>query len=154
MPMIIDHASRKRMAELGRHLVAGRITNDAFEAAWPRSEERELYEVFYSGFLPLYSGLEEHTLTGHFALDPETRHAVARVILFLRAGEPYRWPLITGLRQLPVGVLSILTLGWYGRYWLRQHWRLGDVSVWPFFNRTEYHQALSQPVYLRGRQAT
>ena len=141
------------MAELGRHLAAGRITNDAFEDAWPRGQERELYEVFHSGFWPLYSDFEEHTLTGRFALAPETRHVVARVILFLRAGQPYRWPPVTGLRQLSVMFLSLLTLGWHGRYWLRQQWRFGDESVWPFFTRTEYEQALSQPVYLRGNHA-
>ena len=52
--------------------------------------------------------------------------------------------------QVPVLMLSLLTLGWFGRYWRNRKWRDGDVSVWPFYSRSEYESALKNPIFLNG----
>lgn len=145
-----DDSIRKQMAEIARHFAAGLLTNDAFEDAWGHISKGALYDVFYWGFWPFSCDLEKHTLTGRFALTPQARRQVARTILFLRSGFPYRWPRITGPHLLPVMCLSLITLGWYGRHWQRKRWAGGDESVWPFFNRVDYEHALAHPVYLRG----
>jgi hypothetical protein len=92
-----------------------------------------------------------HRLTGKWALSPDSRAWVARIILFLRSGQAYRYPPLTGFRALPVLLVSLVTLGWFGRFWVRHKWSLGDQAVWPFFSRADYEQALAHPVYLNRR---
>jgi hypothetical protein len=96
----------------------------------------------------LYDDFVTHRLKGKWALTPEGRAWVARIILFLRSDSPYRYPIATGVRAVPVMLLSLVTLGWFGRFWLRRQRSQGDESVWPFFSKTEYEQALRNPVYL------
>ena len=145
---MVDDIARRRLAELARHLAAGRITNADFEEQRPSSSERALYEVYFYGLWPLYDDFITHRLTGRRALTPAGRAWVARIILFLRSGQPYEYPKVTGLLQLPVLVLSIVTLGWFGRVWVRHKWRHADQAVWPFFSREDYERALANPVYL------
>src|SRR5580658_3280696 len=133
---MIDDIARRGLAELTRHLIAGRITNFDFEERWTWGSERALYEIYFYGLWPLYDDFVEHRLVGR-ARTPEARAWVARIILFLRSGEPYRYPHMCGLRALPVLLLSIITLGWFGRFWASHRWRHGDERVWPFFSRED-----------------
>lgn len=144
----VDQEGRRRLAELSRHLAAGLITNDEFVDAVPSSSERGLHDVHVYGIWPLYDDIVTHRLTGKWALTPEGRAWVARIILFLRSDSPYLYPIATGVRAIPVMLLSLVTLGWFGRFWLRRQRRQGDESVWPFFSKDEYEQALRNPVYL------
>ena len=148
---VVDDIARRRLAELARHLAAGRITNDDFEEQRPASSERALYEVYFYGLWPLYDDFITHRLTGRWALTPDGRAWVARIVLFLRSGQSYRYPNVTGLLALPFMLLSMVTLGWFGRFWVRYRWRDGDESVWPFYSREDYERALAHPVYLNGR---
>ena len=146
----IDTIARRRLAELARHLAAGRITNFEFDDAVPRSSERAIHLVYNYGLWPFYDDLTRHRLTGKWALSPEGRSWVARIILFLRSNQPYRYyhPTLWGrLLALPV---TILTLGVSDRLWRRYQWRHADKSVWPFYTREEFELALRTPVYLRG----
>lgn len=153
---MIDRLARTKMAELSRQLAIGRITNYQFEEALLRNKEVGLHEVFFNGLWPLYDDLQEHKLSDKRALTKEGREWVARIILFLKSGQPYRYPRTTGIRLLPVllpvMLFSMLTLGWFGRKWRRMLWRKGDESVWPFFSVEEYQQALNRPTYLHGVQ--
>ncbi|MDS4039548.1 MAG: hypothetical protein RKP20_00005 [Candidatus Competibacter sp.] len=150
MEAMIDHEGRKRLAELTRRLAVGRITNEEFESQRPNSKEIALFEVYFYGLWPLYDDFVEHKLIGRWALTPEGRAWVARIVLFLRSGLPYCYPRLTGLAQLPVLLCSLATLGWVGRLWRRRQWKDGDESVWPFFSRSEYDEARRNPVYLSG----
>ena len=85
-----------------------------------------------------------------WALSREGRTWVARIVLFLRSGLPYRYPRVTGFAQVPVLLLSLVTLGWFGRFLRRRLWRGGDESIWPFYSRSEYETALQHPVFLNG----
>ncbi len=148
MSATIDQEARRRLAELSRHFAAGLITNDEFVDEKPSSSERGLHDVYFYGLWPLHDDIITHRLKDKWALTPEGRAWVARIILFLRSGAPYRYPIATGLRAVPVMLLSLITLGWFGRFWLRHQRSDGDESVWPFFSRVEYEQALRNPVYL------
>jgi hypothetical protein len=148
---MVDEIARRRLAELARHLATGRITNDDFEDKRPLSSERALHDIHHYGLWPLYDDFITHRLTGKWALSPDSRAWVARIILFLRSGQAYRYPPLTGFRALPVLLVSLVTLGWFGRFWVRHKWSLGDQAVWPFFSRADYEQALAHPVYLNRR---
>ncbi|SRR5579871_202847 len=152
MNTAIDVDARRDLAEAARHLATGRITNRDFESRLPTSSERELHEIIFYGLWPLYDDFLTHRLTGRRALTTEGRAFVARIILFLRSGEPYRFPRSTGLGQIPVLLLSILSFGWFGRFWRRYRWRYGDQETWPFFSRGDYDRALRHPVYFRTRK--
>jgi hypothetical protein len=147
----IDTNARRRLAELARHLAAGRITNFEFDDAVPRSSERAIHHIYNYGLWPFYDDLIRHRLIGKWALTPEGRSWVARIILFLRSNQPYRYyhPTLSGrLLMLP---LTILTLGLSDHLWRRFQWRNAETSVWPFYTREEFEVALRTPVYLRGR---
>ena len=146
----IDQEARQHLARLARRLAAGAISNEQFENQRPNSREAALHDIYFHGLWPLYDDFIEHRLVGKWALGREERTQVARILLFLRSGLPYRYSRTTGLTQAPVILLSLVTLGWFGRFWYRRSWRGGDESVWPFYTRNEYDAARQYPVFLNG----
>lgn len=148
--MNVDHDARRRLAGLARWLAVGRISNEEFEERRRDGTEAALHDVYFYGLWPLYDDFVEHRLVGRWALTPERRRRVARLVLFLRSGRPYRYPRATGITHIPALLLSMATSGWFGGTWLRWRWRGGDQSVWPFFSQQEYREALRRPVYLSG----
>lgn len=152
MSATIDHGARRRLAELSRHFASALITNDEFVDEVRFGKEPGLHDVHFYGLWPLYDDFITHRLKDKWALTIEGRAWVARIILFLRSGMPYRYPIATGLRAIPVMLLSLVTLGWFGKFWHRRQRRGGDESVWPFYSRAEYEAALRNPVYLAGAQ--
>lgn len=150
MSISIDDGARKYLAALARRLAAGAITNEQFESECPDSKESAVHDIYFYGLWPLYDDFVEHKLIGKWALTREGRTWVARIVLFLRSGLPYRYPRVTGLALIPMALLSLVTLGWFGRFWRHRQWRGGEQSVWPFYSRSEYEAALQHPVFLNG----
>lgn len=148
MRSLIDHEARKQLAALARRLAAGAITNYQFENECPDSKEYAIHDIFFYGLWPFYDDLFEHKLVGKWALSREGRTWVARIVLFLHSGLAYRYPRRTGFSQVPVMLLSLATLGWFGRFWRRRLWRGGDKSIWPFYSRSEYEAALQNPMFM------
>lgn len=146
----IDHLARKKLAGLARRLAAGAITSLEFENSIPHSKEHAVHELYFYGLWPLHDDFVEHRLVDQRALTPEGRAWVARIVLFLHAGLPYRYSRFTGPAQIPVLLLSLATFGCLGRFWRRRQWRGGDESVWPFYSRCEYEAALLRPVFMNG----
>ncbi|HLF97745.1 MAG TPA: hypothetical protein VI457_11430 [Methylococcaceae bacterium] len=152
MSEFIDGSARKYIARLVRRLAAGAVTNRQFEDALPLSEEKALHDIYVHGIWPLYDDIEEHKLVERWALTREGRTWLARIVLFLRSGLPYRYPEITGISQIPVVLLSLFTLGWFGRFWTLRKWRSAgaDEAVWPFFTRSEYEATRQHPPFFAG----
>jgi hypothetical protein len=148
MELDVDKEARKQLALLVRRLASGSITNDQFEDQLPESDESALHDIFFYGVWPLYDDFVEHKLKNQWALTKDGKEWVGRIVLFLRSGTVYRYPILTGLTQLPVMFLSIITFGWFNTYWLKYKWGDGDQTVWPFFSRSEYEEALKHPMYL------
>ena len=148
MNVSIDHPARKQLATLARSLACGAISNWQFERQCPDSKDAAVLDICFHGLWPLYDDLVEHKLSGTRALSQEIRTEVARMVVFLHSGRPYRYPRVSGWAQIPVLLLSLATLGWFGHLWQRHLWRGGDVSVWPFYARSEYEAALRHPVFL------
>jgi hypothetical protein len=90
-----DLAMRRKLAQDLRQLVAGSISNYDFDDSYcdhyadsDDATVRELGEYGYS----LYSDNRMYRLRGRDAVDQETRAAVARCVLMLRARLDYSWP--------------------------------------------------------------
>ena len=150
----LDRTSRRRIAELLRHFVAGRITNDEFVARSPRrSRDLAVRQILSEGAWFLYDDLHEHRLTGKYRLSPEAREQVARWVLFLETDLPYEWPVVPLGVRFALMPLNVITLGLLGR--LVQHYtsRGGPVQLWPFRRALDYEAALAQPPYLHGEGA-
>src|SRR5215213_6997208 len=146
----VDSAARKELAALVRHFGAGLISGGEFESRYPSWREIGLSEIEFAGLWPFWGDCTYRKLVGRHRLPPEGREWLSRIVMFLRSDSPYRWPRRTGFGQLPIMVLSLLTLGWFGRFWFRYRAPDGEESVWPFYTRAEYEEALRTPPYLRG----
>lgn len=165
---------RTRFAELIRAFYSGRITNwdfeDDSEELW---NDTAAFHVFHDGIWFTYSDVPEHRFTDKKRLSRDDRRTIARWILFLKSGQPYKWPvssslpvfisipiLFSGLplaiwkwdlSYLPIGVLILIAIG-IPLTWIEE-WKMnraGDISMWPFIDRTDYEEALLHPPYLIG----
>lgn len=94
---MINSELRAELAQDIRRLATGRMTNDEFDdryyEVYEPSDDRAIHAIarFCYG---LYSSdlLLPIRLRGRYALDRETKKAVARCVLFLRTGNEYGWP--------------------------------------------------------------
>src|SRR5262249_15027300 len=134
-----------------RHLVAGRITNDEFEDRLSvHSADPAVWEIFSSGAWCLYSDNREYRLTGKYRLSKETRHEVARWILFLKTDFEYEWPRLGRFRGLLLLLGNLCSVGLLSVVYRRYFRRFGDWEVCPFLRRGDYDSALKQPPYFTG----
>lgn len=158
---MIDRRRRDQLAEVLRHFVAGRLTNDQyegrvdriFEGMGPaRNEDQGIWAVYERTWF-LYDDIRAHSLTGQWALTPEARGEVARWIVFLYTDREYEWS-ITEFISLPSCLLNVVTLGLWG--WVmgprreRQLKSMGDWGLWPFMHTQEYEDARRMPRLLCG----
>jgi len=148
---MVDRASRRRLAELLRQLVAGRITNDEFEDRIPRdSPDPAIGAVFGDGAWCLYDDLHEHRPVGRYRLSRKARHEAARWILFLETDLEYEWPVLPMWKRLALTLASLATLGLLAIIMRRRNSRNAQLAVWPFRTPNAYEAALRQPPYLNG----
>jgi hypothetical protein len=148
---MIDRDARDKMVLLIRRLVAGRITNDKFEAGLPAgSSDPAIMEVYHRGLWSLYSDLSEHRLAGRRRLPRDARREVARYILFLKSDLIYEWPCRQPWKELLWMLAGLLTLGLAGRLYWALLGRHGEVQVWPFLRQKDFEQAVRHPCYLAG----
>jgi hypothetical protein len=150
----IDTDARRRGAEIYRHFASGRLTNDELENCLPPTREWALDDIFFLGIWPLYDDRYEHRLAGKHRLTREGRRYVARIVLFLRCGLPYRWPRSTGFKTLGDSLIALMTLGLYRPYKRRWQASGGEEAVWPFFDQAEHDAAIRKPTLLTGDVAT
>ena len=151
---MIDRASRDALAELARHFVAGRITNDQLEGRLPNSNDCAIHEIWWNALWGLYDDFYEHRLVGRHYVPRDSRTDLARCILFLKTDLEYEWTPYPPEPKLLTMLLSLATLGFANRVMAR-HWRQqGDSSVWPFFREADYRGALERPSVSRVRLLT
>jgi hypothetical protein len=147
--VIIDRAARNNLAEAARALLAGRITNDAFEERVPSSDDPAVSETFYMAFWQLYD-CATHRLVGRRRVPSATRRELARVILFLKSDQPYAWPVPSAARRLRMLLANLLTLGFANRAFRARFATAGDIRVWPFVDVAAFDAARERPPYLAG----
>lgn len=93
---MIDHVSRRRMAQIFRQFCIGRMSNHEYEdKMWDlfymKETEKELYDDFNADAY-LLGDSKKYWLKGENRLSAEDRKYNARIILFLRSNFPYRGP--------------------------------------------------------------
>ena len=148
---ILDRESRRSLAELLRHLVAGLITNDEFENRRPRgSHDLAVRQIFEEGAWFLYDDTYAHRLTGRHRLSTRERRNVARWILFLETDLTYEWPIVPFGLRLALMPLNLLTLGLLGRVVQRFASSGAPTDLWPFRRHSDYQAALQKPPYLKS----
>ncbi|RCU45207.1 hypothetical protein DU002_15910 [Corallincola holothuriorum] len=142
---MIDQESRIQFAELIRSLCSGNITNDDFEDSVPfQSEDRAISAVFYYGAWGIYSDMKEYKLRGKNRLSREDKEYAAKLILFLKSGFEYEWPVRNRKRSL----LHRFTFGLFGEIEPDPWSLVGDKTAWPFLNISQLEQAKRQYGYL------
>lgn len=150
---MIDRPARNRAALLIRRLAAGRITNDDFEADYPRSASDGALRAIARRAWLLYSDWPAYRLAGRRALPAAVRRDVARWVVFLHSDCEYRWPVDFSVLKFYRRCTDLLTLGgWVRRKAFRFDGsrREGELAVWPFFTRAEYSVAAGHPRFLGG----
>ena len=148
---MVDRESRRRLAELLRHFVAGLISNDEFEDRCPHgSRDSAVRQIMDEGAWFLYDDLHEHRLTGRYKLNARDRESVARWILFLETDLSYEWPIVSLGLRLALVPINLVTFGLLGRIVQRYASQGGAVHLWPFRRRPDYEAALKEPPYLRN----
>ena len=147
----VDRESRRRLAERLRHLAAGLITNNEFEARRPRrSRDLVVRQIFQEGAWFLYDDTHEHRLTGRHGLSSRDRDSVARWILFLETDLPYEWPIVPFGIRLALMPFNLVSLGLLGRVVQRFASRGGPVDLWPFRRHSDYQTAVQNQPYLKS----
>lgn len=125
---MIDRAARQSVASLTRRLACGGLTNDQFQdelfAIVDSTEDKGL--MLIAEYLDsLYGDLWTYRLRGKHKLSRETRHWVARCILWLRSDERvvaqgpeeqvrgpcHLWDLPIGLAILVTSLIAMASLG-------------------------------------------
>jgi hypothetical protein len=148
--MIVDRDARSCLAEAARALLAGRITNDAFEERVPFSADPAVFETFLMAFWQLYIDCHPHRLVGSRSVPRQARRELARVILFLKSDQPYAWPVPSAARRLRMLLANLLSLGFANRAFRARFATAGDIRVWPFVDVAAFDAARERPPYLAG----
>ena len=90
---MVDRKARDKFAELLRHFIAGRITNEEFDDQVPHSpKDLAIDEILWLAAWPLYDDFKEHTLTEgyrvevsvcvNFTQETDSKISVRSAILF------------------------------------------------------------------------
>jgi hypothetical protein len=147
---MIDPESRRRVAELLRHYLAGLITNDELDERLPRrSKDAAVSEVVWASWF-LYDDIRKpYKLVGKDRVSREARRTVGRWVLFLVTDLEYEFFVPSAAMSLAFTFANLCTLGLLGWAWRRRY--RDEVVHWPFFRQTDYDRALSSPKLLANR---
>src|ERR1700686_3109100 len=89
---MMNRTQRDAAARVLRSFVDGAITNDEFEAQFPRGEEDSALPAIKANVWMLYSDLHRHKLTGKHEPNAEIRALLERCVLFLDTDLAFEWP--------------------------------------------------------------
>ena len=148
---MVDREARRLAAVLVRQLGAGTISNDQFEAEWPRSPGDRALAAIAALLRHGYSSHRTHRLVGPRALGEAGERIVERCARFLESDLEYEWPRArihgNGIRGstllLSLGLLLPVHLMRKRRY--AEQLAAGDLEVWPFIRRTDAERTVAEP---------
>ena len=138
---MIDRTQRDAARRVLRSFIGGEITNDDFEAQFPRSVEDSAIPAIKANVWMLYSDLRQHKLTGKHTPNAENRAILERCVLFLETDLEFKWPVPK------ISLTNILTNLW-SKVRLEKpapQPSEGDEDVWPFFRRQDYDTYSASP---------
>jgi hypothetical protein len=140
---MVDRTQRDAARRVLRSFVDGAITNDEFEAQFPRGKEDPALPAIKANLWMLYSDLHRHKLTGKHEPNAQTRAILERCVLFLETNLEFEWR-VPKINLSNIGKNLRSRVGrwlWMeeGRQaWTEQAGSDGDEDVWPFFRRGDY----------------
>jgi hypothetical protein len=145
---MVNRTQRDAAGRVLRSLVDGVITNDEFEAQFPRGKEDSALPAIKANVWMLYSDLHRHKLTGKHEPNAETRALLERCVLFLDTDLAFEWP-VPQVSLSNIGKNLRSRVGrWLG---MEEEGRQagakqdgldgGDEDVWPFFREEDLAKA-------------
>lgn len=152
--VVVDRASRDRLALLLRRLASGRLKTYDFEV--------EAHPLIYSNdpaILPIvdtvsvfFCDLRGPRLIGRKALNADERRAAARMVVFLRSDVVYEWPPMPSTLDALLWLLSFGRAGSRNGSW-RDWERAGDHEAWPFIRTADCARAAAHNPFGECRAA-
>lgn len=136
---MIDRKARDEFSYLIDELFSGRMTNWQYEKRLPKSKDNAVYEIHAFGVWGAYDDLKEHYMAPQLADEMSKYVTIWR--LFLRTDNEYRWPKRTGVRELPLSIINVTTLGILNRLRWRAFRRPCIREFWPFLSAEELQDA-------------
>ena len=139
---MVSRGKRDEARQLIAKLLAGEISNDDFDNAYPDDRMDPALGAIYDRLWFFWDARYTHTLTGRHSLTDEAKVLFERCIAFLDSDLEYRWP----PRIFAAGFSLLLLRAFRFRKKAEAVERaqteslrsIGDVDVWPFLNQTEY----------------
>lgn len=157
---MIDRAARDEAAQTLRSFISGKITNFAFEALCPLTNDPAIHAIWDTAWL-FYDDFKTHRLDGRNGLSIDQRKSCVRWIIFLHSNQEYDWPTLALPGSDPN--LRVRKSVWRGLLGLdpydlsseeaRRFLAAGHYAVWPFISVRKYKQALRSPRLLSGHRA-
>jgi hypothetical protein len=135
---MVDRTQRDSASRVLQSFIDGVITNDDFEAQYPRLTSDPAIPAIKANIWMLYSDLHQHRITAEHALTNEQREIAQRCVLFLTTNLEFEWP-------VPEIKLSNLFTNLFRK--LKKRARTAeattvpsdaDSDVWPFFRKRDY----------------
>ena len=154
---MIDRKARDEFAELLRHFIAGRMTNEEFENRAPlSSKDLAIFEIWWLAAWRLYDDFDEHTLTEEYGASDDERREIARCVLFLKTDQEYQWPRHSTLKELLGNLRYLISFGCLSVYDPMEllDATAGDLEAWPFIGLKDLEIARRRPPYLAGGKPT
>lgn len=166
-----DNIAKKQLIQLIHQLVADPVTNVELINSLANFKRKKFGEVFVKGIWPFYNELYSHNLFRQQQVALGSKSLITRIMLFLYADKPYKWPIIKKRFDvcfmvamiLPLLLLKLSMVYWiplvvlFSVLWVnvkKTWWRWltkkskGDLAVWPFFTQQEYDYVLANPALL------
>lgn len=152
---MIDRKSRDLLAVGLRRYLAGLISNDDLDFIRVDYRDRGVVSVKERSW-GLYSDLSHHYAKDAYALSLKDKREIIRWIAFLYTDQEYLW------EAFPSSSPIKLVVNFIARRVLRNgktrtfvpFGEAEDLSIWPFFTRAAYEEALSRPRLLAGTRGS
>lgn len=143
--MMIEQDYRKEYATIVVRTVSSRITfSEYFEQVSKLGKtDLAVREIRRIAIDPFFEELDDDDIS-MLDIDPADRRELAKIILFLRTGQEYEWPVIEKGTVVDKAI-RIFTLGLgppkyrYGTYEFEKQ---GCIDFWPFIDVSKYECAL------------
>lgn len=133
---MVNRAKREVASQLIGRLLSGQITNDDFDAEFPRDGDDPALGAIYERLWFHWSDRTTHLLVGNHAPNDATRALAERCRAFMNSDLEYEWP--RHVNAAPFSLVVLRALGLRSAVERREHEAearirgLGDFDVWPF----------------------
>ena len=132
---MVNRDKRRIASDLIHRLLAGEITNDAFESQFPSDTSDPALAGIYEHLWFYWDGRKTHSLTGEHILNDEIRAVFTRCRAFLQSDMEYEWP---SMSRAPIMLILLRLFGSRKAVEKREQEEMerirsfGDFEVWPF----------------------